>query len=222
METMRDQAVFKPEWHAYLLEENGGYVAEGLSHMEHYRGKFGSRAGSLDETIRKAGQADGAAFKGWEWRGNTMAGHRLIALARRHGKDHEASELLFRKAYEEGANLSDTAEVVDVGERLGLPGVAEYVGDQSAGREEVEEDDMFGKMRLEVSGVPLFLVGLEDSQKRYSFSGAQPPDNFSQIFSKLLQEAAAAGSVGEGQVATAVQEGKAAGGGSCDATGGCQ
>ena len=77
--------------------------------------------------------------------------------------------------------------------------------------------------RLEVSGVPFFLVGLEDSQKRYSFSGAQPPDNFRQVFSKLLQEAgAAAGGAEEGPKAAA-PEGEAAGGGSSHGTaGGCQ
>ena len=75
--------------------------------------------------------------------------------------------------------------------------------------------------RLEISGVPFFLVGLEDSQKRYSFSGAQPPDNFRQVFGKLMQEAAAAGSAGEGQTAAA-PEGDSAGGGSGGSAGGCQ
>lgn len=35
--------------------------------------------------------------------------------------------------------------------------------------------------RLEVTGVPFFLIGLEDSEKRYSFSGAQPVSNFKQV-----------------------------------------
>lgn len=47
--------------------------------------------------------------------------------------------------YEEGANLSEAAPVVEVGQVLGLPGVEGYVADAEAGREEVESDDAFAK-----------------------------------------------------------------------------
>ena len=48
-------------------------------------------------------------------------GHVLVALARRHGKSHEANAALFRKSYEEGANISDAAVLLEVGRQLGLP-----------------------------------------------------------------------------------------------------
>jgi hypothetical protein len=44
--------------------------------MQHYQRKFGARAQALDQHIRQAGAPDGAAFAGWEWRADTMAGHR--------------------------------------------------------------------------------------------------------------------------------------------------
>ena len=44
-----------------------------------------------------------------------------MALARRHGKSHEANAALFRKSYEEGANISDAAVLLEVGRQLGLP-----------------------------------------------------------------------------------------------------
>jgi hypothetical protein len=45
--------------------------------------------------------------------------------------------------------------------------------------------------RLGVSGVPFFLVGLEGSQKRFAVEGAQPAENFRQVFVRLVQEAEA-------------------------------
>lgn len=72
------------------------------------------------------------------------APRRLVALAKQHGKGHEANALLFRMSYEEGANISSRAALLEAGERLGLPGVAEYL-DGDGGLAEVQEDNSFGK-----------------------------------------------------------------------------
>lgn len=47
--------------------------------------------------VTDAGRADGAPFAGWKWRANTVRGHVLVALARKHGKSHEANAALFAK-----------------------------------------------------------------------------------------------------------------------------
>ncbi len=50
----------------------------------------------MKRRIMDSGRPDGAAFADWKWRACTLKGHMLVALAREHGLDHEAEELLFR------------------------------------------------------------------------------------------------------------------------------
>lgn len=47
-----------------------------MPHDEYYLQKFGKRGPELKQHIKEAGRQDGVQFAGWDWRGNTMAGHR--------------------------------------------------------------------------------------------------------------------------------------------------
>lgn len=50
----------------------------------------------MKQNLINSGAADGATFADWKWRSNTLKGHMLVALAKEHGKDHQAAELLFQ------------------------------------------------------------------------------------------------------------------------------
>jgi predicted DsbA family dithiol-disulfide isomerase len=143
---LSDVADVKITWHAFLLDPR--------YHRTHPAGepldaamaaKFGpAAAAAIRQRLVAAGAPDGATFEDWQWRPNTMPGHRLVALARRHGRSHEANEALFRRSFQEGKNLSDPEVVLEAGRELGLPGVEEWVRG-GEGEAEVEQDAAAGR-----------------------------------------------------------------------------
>lgn len=186
------------EWHAYLLDWNVPQAGEPI--IDALKKKFGPQAPALMQRVTNSGKEDGAMFADWKWRANTVKGHMLVALARRHGKSHQANEALFRKSYEEGANISDTAVLMEVGRQIGLPQAeleASLGGDELDGEllKEVESDDAVAKSQLRVSGVPFFLISSGDS-KAYALSGAQPPEAFHEAVERALKEGGSAAPVG--------------------------
>ncbi|PSC71556.1 DSBA oxidoreductase [Micractinium conductrix] len=195
------------EWHAFLLDWNAPLAGQPIS--EALQKKFGPQAPQLMQRVVGAGRADGVQFADWQWRANTVKGHVLVALARRHGKSHEANRLLFEKSYEAGANITDTGVLQEVGRQLGLPeaelqaalGGAELDPELL---EEVEADDATAKSQLRVSGVPFFLISSGDS-KAYALSGAQPPEAFQEAVQRALKDAgsSAAPAAAAGGAATA-------------------
>ncbi|EFN58796.1 hypothetical protein CHLNCDRAFT_140580 [Chlorella variabilis] len=195
------------EWHAFLLDWNA--PAGGQPIEEALRKKFGPQAEAILQRVATSGRADGATFANWKWRANTVKGHMLVALARKHGRSHEANELLFQKSYETGDNISDAATLLDVGRQLGLPEEelqAAFGGDEMDGEllREVQRDDSVAKGQLRVTGVPFFLISSGDS-KTYALSGAQPPEAFQEAVQMALKEAgssAGGGSSGEGGACT--------------------
>ena len=94
--------------------------------------------------LRTAGQADGCKFGGWVWWPATLQGHRLVLLAQRKGGPalgDRAKDVLFRLAYEESKNISDTATLLEAAKELGLDedgAVAAFLKSDD-GRAEVSE-----------------------------------------------------------------------------------
>eukprot|EP00887_Chlorella_sp_A99_P002851 scaffold6.g2851.t1 len=118
----------------------------------------------------------------------------LVAAARRQGKStHEAEELLFRQAFEQGGDISDSTVLSAAAKQLGLGDSAEAViGSAAAGwdpqlRSEVVRDDERAKRELRVTGVPFFVISSSGS-KRYALSGAQPAEEFLDVFQRVLAE----------------------------------
>ena len=73
--------------------------------------------------LRRAGNRDGCNFGGWTWWPATVQAHRLVLLAQRQGGatlGDRAKDVLFRLAYEDSKNISDTAVLLDAAKELGL------------------------------------------------------------------------------------------------------
>jgi predicted DsbA family dithiol-disulfide isomerase len=179
-------------WHAFLLDANfDGLHPAGADIDAYVAAKFGSTAAPLRARLAASGAEAGAAFADWRWRAATFDGHRLGALARREGKSDASAGVLFRRAYEDGENLSETATLLAAAEELCLPGAAEWLA-SGAGAEEVEADDRRAKEQLHVSGVPAFFISAGGGDARPVFlSGAQPEEVFVAAFEEALREAAA-------------------------------
>jgi predicted DsbA family dithiol-disulfide isomerase len=182
------QADVKPAWHAFLLDP--------LYHTNNPRGeplepfyvaKFGKERGeAIKARLKEAGAPYGAEFADWQFRSNTFPGHRLVALARQKGLSHEANLALFRRAYEQGQNISDPEVLIDAGKELGLAEVEEWINGDGGSLEVLQDHDV-AKSKLQVTGVPAFFIR-SGSSKTYFLSGAQPVEVFEEAFQRVLKE----------------------------------
>jgi len=150
-----DKAEVEITWHAFLLDPSYHVNhPEGEPLEPFYQAKFGKNIDAIKERLLASGRPDGALFSNWNFRPNTVSGHRLVALARRNGNSHEANKALFRKSYEEGKNISLPEVLEEVSEELQLPRPSEWIN-TDLGVLEVMKDDDEAKQR----SVNLFKIG---------------------------------------------------------------
>lgn len=110
---------------------------------------------------------------------NSFNAHRFTHMAKQHGKQHEAEELLFKAHFSEGKNIDDTEVLAQLGEQLGL--CAEAVRQMLATEAHAEavRHDQYEAHQLGVRGVPFFVFN-----DKYAISGAQD----SRVFLSALQQ----------------------------------
>ena len=100
-----------------------------------------------------------------------MDAHRLIGLAGEELRQDAMVETLFRAYFMEGADLSSTAELLQLAQRAGLdPQRAQACLNDEAARAAVLDEDRQAR-ELGVEGVPFFVFN-----RRLAVSGAQEPE----------------------------------------------
>jgi len=182
---------FTVHWHAFQL--NPDMPAAGVDRREYRLAKFGSaeRLLEMDKRITEAAAGVGLAFRTDLMRRtpNTVAAHRVIWLAERHGVQDAVVEALFRGYFIEGADIGDAATLADLAAGAGLDRDAVtsmLAGDE--GRQEVLSEDAMAR-RSGLDGVPTFTMA-----GHVLFSGAVPADAMAEAFGKawrILQSRAA-------------------------------
>jgi len=170
-------------WRSFELDPDAPAV--GVDVLEHLADKYGVSKGEAQAMQHRVTQA--AAGEGLEYhldrtqRGNSFDAHRLLHLAKEHGRQPELEERLFRAYFTDGEAIG----AADVLRRLAV----------EAGLPEVDVDDVLGSDRyadavrddertaqqLGARGVPFFVV-----DRRYGASGAQDPA----VLLELLEKAA--------------------------------
>ena len=99
---------------------------------------------------------------------------------------------LFEALYEKGNNLSSVDTLVRIAvEKLGLPSdeaddLRLYL-EQDQGANAVQSEIREAQRKYRVSAVPFFVIGKQDGERPYGFSGAQPPEAFLEIFNELSE-----------------------------------
>ena len=114
---------------------------------------------------------------------NSFDAHRLVQLAKKHGKGDAAEEGLFRAYFTEGKNIADHSTLASLAADLGLD--KSEVTDMLAGNrfaEEVEQD-VYQAQRYGARGVPFFVMN-----EKYGVSGAQSSEVFSEVLEKSFSE----------------------------------
>ena len=104
---------------------------------------------------------------------NTRDGHRLAALAARHGLQDALVSRLMEAHFEEAADLGDAATLGRLAGEAGLAADEVEAVLASDGFDGEVEDDLQRARQMGVRGVPFFVFG-----GRYAFSGAQPDEAF--------------------------------------------
>ena len=167
------------EWRPFQL--NPEMPAEGVDRRRYMVAKFGSeeRVAEIFEAIEQAGESEGIrfAFDSIARTPNTVDSHRLIAFSGQHGVQDQVVEALFRRYFEHGEDISDSAVLAAAGADGGLDEgeVRRFLAGES-GSEEVRRESETAS-RMGISGVPCFVF-----EGRYAVSGAQPPDVFERVF----------------------------------------
>jgi predicted DsbA family dithiol-disulfide isomerase len=114
---------------------------------------------------------------------NSFDAHRLIQLAKKHGKGDAAEEQLFKAYFTEGKNTDDHKTLLEIGQSIGLDELEiKEVLASNQFSEEVKKD-INEAQQIGVRGVPFFVV-----DRKYGVSGAQPSEIFLETLTKAWAE----------------------------------
>ncbi|WP_405797822.1 DsbA family oxidoreductase [Streptomyces longwoodensis] len=156
-----------------------------------------SRKYGLSEEQARAGEDNlgaQAAAEGLAYRtrgrdhGNTFDLHRLLHLAKEHGRQDELIQVLYRANFAEERSLFTEGDdrLVELAVEAGLDAdaVRAVLADPAAYADEVRADEREAA-ELGANGVPFFVL-----DRKYGVSGAQPAE----VFAQALTQAWGAGS----------------------------
>ena len=171
------------KYHPYMIDL--GTKPNGEEYLAYNKRRWGGDGWT--HSLRSSSLQDGCTFKKWVWWANTLNAHQLLCYAEQFGKQVQVMEVLLRKSYEDGLNISLKETVVEAADELGINeggGAATWVGSKE-GIQEVKERDRQAKAQ-DIGGVPFFMIKLEGGSAT-SLEGAQNPATFLKAFNSLIK-----------------------------------
>ncbi len=172
-------------WRPFQLNPN--IPSEGKDRRAYLSEKFGGidRARQRYAVIGDAGREEGIDFRfdRIERTPNTVDSHRLIAFARRDGRQDAMVDALFRAYFTDGRDIGEIEVLAEIASRTGLDRDAarDYLRSDEDRATIIAEDEM--ARRLGVNGVPCYII-----DRKYAVSGAQSPEVFLRIFDLARHE----------------------------------
>jgi predicted DsbA family dithiol-disulfide isomerase len=119
--------------------------------------------------------------------GSTRDAHRLLQLAKARGRQAELAERLHRAYFTDQASIFDHESLAGFAAEAGLDR-GEALSVLAGGDYELEVDtDEQMAQAIGVTGVPFFVI-----DRRYAFSGAQPPGPIAQVLDQAWADSQAA------------------------------
>ena len=180
---------FQIGWRPFQL--NPDMPRAGMDRQQYLNLKFGGRerASKIYAHVNKAGAEEGIAFRfdAIRRQPNTFDSHRLIRWSANAGVQDAVVEILFRRYFQEGADIGDSAELASIAGEAGMDAaqVAAWL-EQGVDVDVVREEEMIAR-RMGIAGVPCFII-----DRRYAVSGAQDPSVLVHVFDLATKERAAA------------------------------
>lgn len=186
LETLPNKDRIKIEWKSYQLNPDlQTDTTIGIDdYLARHKGMSIEQAKQLSKQVTEM-----AAMEGLEYHmdksvvANSFRAHMFAHYAKKHGKQLEAEELLFRSYFTEGKNVDDVETLKELATALELD-----KDDMAAALErgEFEDEvkmDIHEARQIGVKGVPFFVY-----DRKYAISGAQPQELFEQTVVKALSE----------------------------------
>jgi predicted DsbA family dithiol-disulfide isomerase len=104
---------------------------------------------------------------------NSYNAHRLLQMAKKHGRGSDAEEHIFKAYFTDGKDIDDIPTLTSIGVAIGLDKAAvekmlhsnDFAAEVAADLKEAEQ--------IGITGVPFFVF-----DRKYAVSGAQPVDTF--------------------------------------------
>ncbi|KXH84290.1 DsbA family oxidoreductase [Chryseobacterium kwangjuense] len=160
----------KPQNTIEYFKEKKGFPAEQASQMISQVAGMG-RASGIDFNFDKALII------------NTFTAHKLLHLAKKHGKSSEMEEALFKAHFIDGKNVGDQEELISLAVSLGI--------DKDEARQALSSDEFNDGIRQDIqeaqnngiSSVPFFVLN-----GKYAVSGAQPAEVFAEALQQTYKE----------------------------------
>jgi predicted DsbA family dithiol-disulfide isomerase len=176
------------EWKSFELDPAAPRTHELTgTHAEQLAAKFGRPMAEIEQMLDRVTAM--AAGEGLDFRfdlnrgGNSFDAHRLLHLAKAHGRQDQLKERLDRGTFTEGLGVSDHEELTALAVEVGL--------DEAEVRAVLKSDRFADDVRADqaqareygINGVPFFVI-----DGRYGVSGAQPADLFLQGLTQAWNE----------------------------------
>jgi predicted DsbA family dithiol-disulfide isomerase len=114
---------------------------------------------------------------------NSFKAHRLLHLAKKHDVQNEVKEKLFKGYFTDGENIDDEEFLVETGIKAGLNKKEIQNALNSSSIEQEIHNDIENARKLGIQGVPSFILN-----QKYSLSGAQPVEVFTEALEKVKGE----------------------------------
>ena len=170
----------KPDIHWLPFQLNPEMPREGIARADYRKAKFGSveRGRQLDARVAAEGKGEGIAFAfdRMQRTPNTVAAHRLIALAQKQGAGQKVVDALFKAYFEDAEDVGNPAVLERISAENRVSGWPRDADDK-------EVAGLEASMRgLGISAVPTFLF-----DRKFGVSGAHPPESLAEA----IREAAA-------------------------------
>ena len=168
-------------WRPYQLDAT--IPVEGVDRQKYYERKFGAeRAKEAGKVIAELGEQEGIhfAFDKIKRSPNTLDSHRLVKWAGTAGVQLDAVELLFKRYFEEGADIGQHEVLIEVATDIGMDAdlVRELLATDTD-RKHIENEDHMAR-EMGVTGVPCFLF-----ENKFSVVGAQDVETLTKVFTRV-------------------------------------
>jgi predicted DsbA family dithiol-disulfide isomerase len=116
----------------------------------------------------------------------TVKAHQLLHYAKQHGKQVETKERLLRAYFVEGRHVGRDEDLADLAADVGLDRDDALRSLQSNEFLDAVRADQDQAIQYGIQGVPFFVV-----DGKYGVSGAQSPETFTGVLTKVAEERAA-------------------------------